>query len=150
MNTASSLHAQLRKSPCEVYPADMRLKAGAIYAYPDITVVCGTPQFTGETPDTLTNPTLIVEVLSPETNERGKKFQHYRTLESLQEILLMEQDIYRIEHYWRKNDSQWLLKDAIGIDASLDLPSIGCTLSLTDVYEKVTFESDATTSEEPS
>lgn len=144
MNVAASFHAQLRKGSCEVYPADMRVKAGAIYAYPDVSVVCGTPQFTGDTPDTLTNPTLIVEVLSPSTEkfDRGKKFHYYRALDSLQEYVLIAQDDYHVERYRRHADGEWLFSDAIGTDAALELASIGCTLSLADVYEKVTFESE--------
>ncbi len=149
-NTYASLHAQLRKGPCEVYPADMRVKVGANYAYPDVSVVCGTPQFTGDTPDTLANPMLIVEVLSPstETHDRGTKSQHYRELDSLQEYLLIAQDSYRVEHYVRQHNGQWLLSDVVGIDAVLELASIGCTLSLADVYEKVTFEDEENPSRE--
>jgi Uma2 family endonuclease len=121
-----------------------------MYAYPDVSVVCGTPQFTGDTPDTLANPTLIVEVLSPSTEsyDRGTKSQHYRELDSLQEYLLIAQDSYRVEHYIRQQDGPWLLKDAVGIDAALELASIGCTLSLADVYEKVTFENEETPAED--
>jgi Uma2 family endonuclease len=151
-NTYASLHAQLRKGPCLIFPSDQRVKADRLYAYPDISVVCGTPEFTGDTPDTLANPTLIIEVLSPSTEkfDRGKKFQYYRALDSLQEYLLIAQDSYRIEHYIRQQDGPWLLKDAIGIDATLELPSIGCALSLADVYEKVTFENEESPAEEES
>jgi Uma2 family endonuclease len=142
-------YMQLRGRPCGIYTSDQRVKAGAIYAYPDISVVCGTPEFTGDTPDTLANPILIVEVLSPstETYDRGTKFQHYRELDSLQEYLLIAQNSHRVEHYSRQQDDSWVLKDVVGIDAALELASIGCTLSLADVYEKATFE-DETPSEE--
>ncbi len=150
VNTAASLHAQLRKHPCIVFPSDQRVKADRLYAYPDISVVCGTPQYTDETPRTLLNPTVIVEVLSPSTEayDRGTKSQHYRELASLQEYLLIAQDSYRVEHYVRQHNGQWLLSDVVGIDATLELASIGCTLSLADVYEKVTFEDEENPSRE--
>src|SRR5258708_8707069 len=144
-NTLASLHAQLRKRPCTVYPSDMRVKVSrtGLYTYPDISVVCGEPQFEDEQQDTLLNPNFIVEVLSPstETYDRGKKFQHYRTLEALQEYLLIAQDSYRVEHYVRQADNQWLLSDVSRTDATLTLPSIQCELLVADLYENVGFES---------
>ncbi|MCI0353114.1 MAG: Uma2 family endonuclease, partial [Acidobacteriales bacterium] len=113
------------------------------YTYPDISVVCDAPQYLGD--DTLLNPTLIVEVMSPtsEGHDRSNKFRHYRALESLQECVLVYQSSARLEHYARQPDGQWLLADFTGLDATLTLPSIGCTLALADVYEKVTFEDES-------
>jgi Uma2 family endonuclease len=145
-NTLATLHAQLRQHPCFVYPSDMRLKVSltGLYTYPDISVVCGTPLIEDKHQDTLLNPTLIVEVLSPSTEryDRGKKFQHYRALESLQEYILISQGTYRIERYLRQSDGQWLLSDASGEDATLGLHSISAILLLADVYEKVVFEDE--------
>jgi Uma2 family endonuclease len=92
----------------------------------------------------LLNPTLIIEVLSPSTEgyDRGKKFEHYRALESLQEYVLVSQDSHHIERFARQQYGQWLFTDATGLDAVLDLPSIGCTLAVADVYEKITLETD--------
>ncbi len=144
MNTSASLHAQLRQKSCTVYPSDMRLKISVtgLYTYPDISVVCGQPQLEDSHQDTLLNPMLLIEVLSPssENYDRGKKFQHYRTLDSLQEYLLISQDSPRIEHYRRQEKDQWLLSETTRLEDSIALPSIGCQLLLADVYEKVTFE----------
>lgn len=144
INTLASLHGQLRKRPCEVYPSDMRVKTHStvLYTYPDISVVCGEPQFEDAILDTLLNPTLIIEVLSPSTEryDRGKKFQHYRTLVSLQEYVLIPQDSYRIERYLRQPTDEWLFTDITEIASTLELPSIECQLVLAEVYEKVTFE----------
>ncbi len=152
-NTLSSLHTQLRQRPCTVYPSDMRLKISrtGLYTYPDISVVCGTPQFEDDQRDTLLNPAVIIEVLSPSTEsyDRGRKFQHYRMLESLQEYLLIAQDGFRIEHYVRQINGQWLLADVSKPDASLELTSIGCTLLMTDVYEKVSFQGETSGPETP-
>lgn len=146
-NTSSSLNLQLRKTPCRVYQSDLRVKIGitGLYTYPDITVVCGEPFFSDDTPDNLLNPTLIIEVLSPSTEQydRGKKFQHYRSLESLQEYVLISQDAPHVERFLRQADSEWLFKDRAGLDAVLALSSIECTLALADVYEKITFPTQA-------
>ncbi|CAN5799867.1 MAG: Uma2 family endonuclease [Gemmatimonadetes bacterium] len=140
-NLVASLHPQLRGRPCELYPSDMRVKitrTGA-YAYPDVVVVCGEPEFEDEHVDTLLNPTVLIEVLSPSTerHDRGRKWEHYRRLPSLTEFLLVAQDKPRIEHYLRQEGGLWLFADASGEDASLRLSSIGCTLALRDVYDRV-------------
>jgi Uma2 family endonuclease len=143
-NTIIGIGPQLRGGPCVIYASDQRVKTARLYAYPDISVVCGTPEYTDETPQSLLNPTLIIEVLSPSTErfDRGKKFEYYRELESLQEYVLISQDSHHLEHYVRQADNQWLFSDATGLEATLELPSIGCTLALADVYEKVTFEEE--------
>src|SRR5574341_1227638 len=145
-NTLATLHAQLRNRPCRIYPSDMRIKVSptGLYTYPDLSVVCGEARFEDETRDTLLNPTIVVEVLSPSTEryDRGKKFLHYRTLESLQSYVLVAQDSYHVEHYARQPDNTWLLRDVTGLDSVLELPVIGCTLALADVYEKVTFDGE--------
>jgi Uma2 family endonuclease len=142
-NAFASLHTQLRQRPCEIYQNDMRVKVRAVglYTYPDVVVVCGEPKFEDGEFDTLLNPTVLIEVLSPSTEnyDRGKKFQHYRTLESLQEYLLISQESARIEHYVREGD-QWIFTDATQLEDVVTLPSIDCTLALADVYEKVSFE----------
>jgi Uma2 family endonuclease len=92
-NVTGELRAQLRGRPCEVYPADMRVKVSetGLYAYPDVVVVCGEPRFEDEHLDTLLNPTVIVDVLSPSTEayDRGEKFAQYRKLASLREYVLI-------------------------------------------------------------
>jgi Uma2 family endonuclease len=147
MNTGASLHAQLRRRSCNVYPSDMRVKTRAmgLYTYPDLSVVCGTPQFEDERRDTLLNPTLIVEVLSPTTEnyDRGRKFQHYRTMPSLVEYVIIAQDVMHVEHYARQPDGRWLLTEADGAAGAIQLAAIGCELALADVYEKVEFEDEA-------
>lgn len=140
-DTVRTLSTQLRKRPCELYANDMRLKVAAAgkYFYPDIMVVCGEPRFADDYIDNLLNPTVIIEVLSPSTEayDRGEKFEHSRTIESLREYLLIAQDRYHIDHFVRQDDGTWVLSDADGLEATIALPSIGCTLPLAEVYEKV-------------
>jgi Uma2 family endonuclease len=137
-NVAGELRARLRERPCRVYSADLRVRVSetGLYAYPDVVVVCGEPQLEQ---DTLLNPTLIVEVLSPSTEayDRGEKFRHYQRLESLQEYLLIAQDRHRVEQYVRQPDGRWLYAEAHELSATLQLPSIGCDLALSEVYDKV-------------
>lgn len=146
-STSANLYAQLRRLQCNVYHINMRLKVSTtgLYTYPDISVVCGTEKFEDDRQDTLLNPTVILEILSPSTEsyDRGKKFQHYRTLQSLQEYILISQDSPRIEHYVRQENDQWLLSEANQLDAVIEMPSIQCRLLLADVYEKVEFEGEA-------
>lgn len=144
--TITSLINQLRGRPCEVYPSDMRIKVQAtgLYTYPDVTLVCDQPQFADNEFDSLLNPVLVIEVLSPSTEryDRGKKFQHYRQLAPLQAYVLIAQDGPRIERFMRQENDAWVLTDASDLDADLELTSIGCTLALAEVYEKVTFEAE--------
>ncbi|HEX2907490.1 MAG TPA: Uma2 family endonuclease [Phototrophicaceae bacterium] len=143
VNVITTLKNQLRGQPCEVYPGDMRVKVEVtrLYTYPDISVVCGGARFADTALDTLVNPTLIIEVLSPSTEryDRGKKFQNYRELESLQEYVLIAQDGARVECYRRQANGIWELRDASGLTAQLELASVGCRLDLAEVYDQITF-----------
>lgn len=145
-NTSAALHAQLRKTKCSLHSNDLRIQVRAVglYTYPDVIIICGEPRFLDKRNDTVTNPTLIVEVLSKSTEsyDRGKKFQHYRTLETLQEYVLISQDSANVERFTRQQGGDWLLSAASGLDASIALASVGCTLALADVYEKVDFEEE--------
>ena len=141
-NAFAALHAQLIGRDCEVHSSDLRVKVPAtgLYAYPDVVVVCGGPQLEDDTHlDTLLNPTLIIEVLSPTTADydRGGKFAHYRTLPSLAEYLVLAQDRVHAEHASRQDDGSWLLTETSQPGEVLDLPSIGCRLDLKAVYARV-------------
>jgi Uma2 family endonuclease len=142
-NAATELNLQLRERPCKVYNSDMRVQVAeeGPFTYPDVTVVCGEAQFADAEVDTLLNPTLIVEVLSPTTElwDRGGKFEQYRQRESLQEYVLIAQDRPHAERFSRQPDGQWLLAEVNGLEAVLALPAIGCELALAQVYHKVTF-----------
>lgn len=140
-NIVTSLGQQLRGRSCEVYASDMRVKmpASDLCVYPDVVVVCGTPQFEDSDLDTLLNPTLVIEVLSQSTEfrDRGVKAQGYRLIDSLTEYLLIAQDRCRIEQYTRQADNQWLLVDLYTLEETVNLVSTRCTLLLQDVYGRV-------------
>ncbi len=141
-NVIAGLHPQLLGKPCRVYNSDLRVRTTEeLYTYPDVTVVCGEPQFSVEDPETLVNPTLIVEVLSRTTEawDRGGKFEQYRQRESLQEYVLVAQDRPHVERFARQPNGQWLLSEVNGLEAVMALPAIGCELALAGVYHQVTF-----------
>jgi Uma2 family endonuclease len=140
-NLVSLLIIALRGRPCKTYPSDMRVqvRATGLYTYPDASVVCGRAEFSDQQKNTLRNPTVVFEVLSSTTEsyDRGAKFAHYRTLESLTDYVLVLQTEARIEHFARQATDKWLLSVYQGLGAVALLPSIDCELPLTDLYDKV-------------
>ena len=140
-NTVRELSSQLRGRDCRVYSNDMRidLRERKLFAYPDVVVACGEPQFADDRKDNLRNPVLIIEVLSQSTEsyDRGLKFMKYRRIDCLKDYVLVSQDRALIEHYRRQQNSDWLMSEALGLDAVIRLESIGCELRVTEVYDKV-------------
>jgi Uma2 family endonuclease len=145
VNLVAALHAALRGGPCQVFGSDMRVfvPENVTYAYPDVTVVCGEQQYTDEAVDTLLNPVIIIEILSPSTAhyDRAVKFIKYRRLPSLHEYLLVHQDAPRIERFEKVEDI-WTSGECTGLQTALELPSIGVTLSVADLYDRVAFRQD--------
>lgn len=144
-NIFASLHGQLRGRPCEVHMNDMRVKVSpaGLYTYPDVVALCGQPQFDDNQRDTLLNPTVIIEVLSPSTEayDRGNKATQYRQLPSLCEHLLVSQEQMHVEQYIRQADGQWLFSEVNGQEARLHLPSIQAVLLLAAIYDNVSLDS---------
>jgi len=143
-NIIGQLYRQLDGKACTVYPSDLRLKVEAtgLYTYPDVLVICGPARTADRRNDTVTNPSVLIEVLSPSTEDydRGKKFQHYRTIETLRDYLVIAQDSIHVEHYSRQEKHQWLLREFTQAEGVMHLASIGCSLPLAAVYEKVAFD----------
>jgi Uma2 family endonuclease len=138
----------LKPRDCLVHGSNMRVRCpNGLGTYPDASIVCGEPQYDGDDENTLLNPLVIVEVLSPTTEayDRGKKFEHYQTLSSLREYVLISQDHVRIDHFARQSQfGQWLLTTYSDAGGTLELPAVGVSLSIAEIYAKVTFEgSDA-------
>ncbi|MBK8027612.1 MAG: Uma2 family endonuclease [Chloroflexi bacterium] len=140
-NLFAGLHVRLRGRDCGAYMTDMRVQVEDWhYTYPDVIAVCGEEHIEDvQHMDTLLNPTVIIEVLSPTTEQydRGEKFRRYRGIESLQEYVLVAQDRPMIERFTRQTDGTWQFVALEGLDAEMRLESIGCALPLADVYEKV-------------
>jgi Uma2 family endonuclease len=139
-NLVRELSHQLKRRDCEVYGGNMKVRTRPRYSYPDATVVCGKPLFEDTEKDVLTNPTVVIEVLSSSTEvyDRGEKFAAYRERESLQEYVLVSQTMPRVEIYKRHGD-KWIFAEVSGLESVAKLESIGCTLNLSEVYEKIEF-----------
>lgn len=142
MAIAAHLYMALIDKPCQVFQGDMRVQTANSYFYPDIAVVCGEAEYTTEKRTTLTNLTVVMEVVSPSSEDidRGRKFRDYRALESVQDYLIFAQDRIHVEHYSRQAPDIWKIQDIADKNATLNLNSIVCTLALADVYRRVTFE----------
>lgn len=142
-NLARRIGNQLDGKPCQGYVNDMRVKVSptGLYTYPDVVVVCDEPRFEDKQLDTLLNPKMIIEVLSESTEkyDRGAKFAHYRTLDSLTDYLLVAQNQPCIEHFQRQADESWRYSVAQDLEAEIDIPTISCVLRLAEVYERVMF-----------
>ncbi len=142
LNVASQLRAALRGTPCRAFIADMKLRVDAADAvfYPDLMVTCD-PRDRGAEADTAKHhPILLVEVLSDSTAayDRGLKFERYRLIESLREVLLIEQDRRHIDLFRREADGRWVL-ESFGPEGGLALASLDLTLTLAAIYEDVEF-----------
>jgi Uma2 family endonuclease len=139
--TASNLYGQLRGRECAAFATDLRLfvREHDLITYPDIFVACRPFQALDGRKDTMTDATVIIEVLSPSTKnyDRGEKFLFYRALPSFREYLLLSQDRIRAEHHVRQEDGSWVMREYFALSDKIELPSIGCRLRLQDVYERV-------------
>ena len=142
-NVSAALVSTLRDRDCRAYASDLGvLLPTGLYTYPDASAVCGPREIENIGGlDTLKNPTLIVEVLSKSTEayDLGRKFDHYRTIESLRGYLLLRQDRPRGYHYSRQEDGRWLMAVADGLDSRVTLPELDATLFLADLFAKVEF-----------
>lgn len=146
VNVLREVSMQFKGRPCKAYVNDMRVKVSptGMYTYPDIVAVCDKPHFEDERVDTLLNPAVIIEVLSPSTEayDRGDKFAHYRRLDSLADYVLVSQSMARVEHYVRHSEGsgQWVLTEISGLEGVLRLASIQCEVALVDIYDKVSLQ----------
>jgi len=141
-NLHGELYTALGNKDCRVYGSDFRVRVSSrMYTYPDISVVCGKPLLADNSRDALLNPVVVIEVLSPstETHDRGLKLQHYRTIASLQDYILVNQNEIRIEQYTRQENNLWVLRDYQSLDEDLTINSIGVSLPLSRIYNRVEF-----------
>jgi Uma2 family endonuclease len=141
------LKSALREQAYEIYIGDVRLWIPVYrrYTYPDIMIIKGQPMYEGTGQSTVTNPCLIVEVLSNSTKDydRGDKFKVYRSIPELQEYILIDQYSFNVEQFVKQSPTEWKLKEYQGKEQTLVLESIDFHLSLVDIYERVDFEVDS-------
>ncbi|HEX4945655.1 MAG TPA: Uma2 family endonuclease [Blastocatellia bacterium] len=153
-NLIGELRTLLRDTPCRVRAKDAKVLSGSpllaqlrrsrkgLFSYPDVIVVCGEPQYLDTQRDVLLNPQVIIEILSESTEakDRGAKFIRYRQhLPSLTDYILVSQHAPLIEHFIRQTDGDWLSRTVQGLEASLTIASLGCTISLAEIYRLVNF-----------
>jgi Uma2 family endonuclease len=143
VNLGREISTQFKGRSCKVYTNGMRVRIEGTtrYSYPDVTALCEAARFENAELDTLTNPSLIIEVLSASTEayDRGSKFEDYRQIETLVEYVLVAQGKPHIEQFRRQADGQWLFSATSGLESVIDLASVGCRLSLAEIYDKVEF-----------
>jgi Uma2 family endonuclease len=142
-NMLVRLTSRLEGSGCKPFSASLRVKIQATgnYTYPDLSIVCGERQMEDGRNDTLLNPKVLVEVLSPSTEShvRGWKFRNYQLIPSFEEFLLVSQDEPRVERFRRQGEVGWLMTHVSGLDQTVRIESIGCELPLREIYKEVVF-----------
>lgn len=141
-NLLGEAHIKLKGGSCEALSPNMKVRtsAASMFAYPDLTIVCGEPQLHDSKKDVLTNPKVIFEVLSPSTEkyDRTTKFLRYRMgNETLSDYILVSQDMAFVEHFSKQSDGNWNYRSFAALDDVLDIKSVGIELSLTEIYNRV-------------
>ena len=144
-NTIRSIGNRLQGKPCRVYESNLRIRIPRtpLYVYPDVSIICGPTKRDHDDPtgNSFTNPRLVIEVLSPSTElyDRGRKFERYMQLESLEEYVLVSQETARVESFWRREGGSWLLTPVSGIEGAAKLRSLDIELPLREIYAGVEF-----------
>lgn len=140
LNIGSELRQQLKGRACQAFVSDMRVKvaAASFYTYPDVSALCGEPKFDEKDKLALVNPAVIIEVLSETTQEydRTEKFGYYKRLDSLDDYVLVAQDRVLVEQFRRKG-GKWEARVFSSLQEAVGLDTIGCTLPLREVYDKI-------------
>jgi len=144
---SGALHAiawyQLRRKPYAAFVTDQRLwlPKADLHTYPDLMVVADPIELKPGRKDTVVNPILIAEVLSDSTEayDRNQKFEHYRTLETFREYLLVDQYRPHIERYEKQSKKQWLFTEYTDLEASFTLSSVAVEIAMADIYEGIEF-----------
>lgn len=141
-NTTIAVGSRLRGQNCEVYAGNMRVQLNSErFCYPSVVIVNGKPSFTGEGSETLVNPTVVVEIFSPETRSYQKR-ESYLDMSSIRECLFVKEDEMRIEHYFKQNAKQWVYKIYNGRDDVISLESVNCKASVAEIYAQINFKNE--------
>ncbi len=142
-NLIGAINPFLKGKSCEVFPSDMRVHIAInnSFTYPDITIVCGKPELLDDEFDNLLNPSVIIEVLSPSTEnyDRGNKFFIYQQITSLKEYILINSTAAMVQVITKKEDGLWKFETITDLSASFFIQTIALHIPLQDVYDKVDF-----------
>jgi Uma2 family endonuclease len=144
-NISGEVREKLKGRSCEPLSPNMKVRTSnaSLFAYPDVTIVCGEPLFHDAKKDVLVNPKVIFEVLSPSTEkyDRTTKFQRYRMgNETLVDYILVSQDKPFVEHFTRQLNGDWRYRSYSSLTESFEIESVECSLSLAEIYDRVEFE----------
>ena len=157
VNLTSEIHQQLKGKDCQLRAKDTKIASNVLpdkkvasmkgmFSYPDMAIICGEPEFHDEHKDIILNPKVIIEVLSESTElfDRNTKFIRYSKFNpTLTDYILASQDKPMIEHFIRQEDESWRIYTYFGLKAVFTIESVGCTLKLSDVYDRVKFSKKA-------
>lgn len=145
LNFSTELNFAFKKLDYRIFMGDIRLwiPQKRIFTYPDVMVLAGEPEYYSDRTDTITNPILIVEVLSKSTSsyDKGEKFDAYRIIHTFQEYVLIDQTRVYLEQYFKSAKKQWTLREYDEEDNAIALNSVNLQISFSDIYNKVNFES---------
>lgn len=143
-NTIATLSPGLAGKPCTVFNSDLRLHVhqNGLYTYPDVMVICAKVELLPGRQDTVTNPLLIVEVLSESTRDYDMtiKFELYRGLPSLVHYLLIDSDKVLLRYFRRLDNGQWLMQEAQRTQDSIDLVGLDIQLAVAQLYRNINFQ----------
>jgi Uma2 family endonuclease len=143
-SVVGELYGQLLDKDCTVHSSDLKIHVAATrsYRYPDVSVVCGETRYAMNRTDLVTNPVLVVEVLSPSTarTDHHVKLGEYTQIDSLQAYLLISQDEPKVQRFLRQSSGDWLYTTVAGLEGTVELPFLDCTLALSRIYRRVTWE----------
>ena len=146
VNAGTEININLGNDDCAVYSSDLKIHVATStvrsYRHPDFSVVCGDLEHANDRTDLIVNPILLVEVLSPSTAliDRNEKLEEYTHLASLRDFLLISQDRPRVELYTRQDSGKWTYEAVTGLDSTIYLPSLDCTLALSRIYRRVVWD----------
>ncbi len=143
-NTLVDIGSYLKDKKCRIYPSDLRIHsiANSLYTYPDISIICNEIETIGKRKNTVTNPTVLIEVLSKTTQDydRGAKFKLYRDIESLKEYILISSLETLVEKYDKQADGSWVLHEYKSETDTFTITSIDLLITVKDLYRNVDFE----------
>lgn len=154
-NLVLTIGTQLKGKPCRARFKETKVRSGlaplpghstkGMFSYPDVVVICDEPEHHDAHRDIILNPKVIIEVLSESTEafDRGEKFTRYQSCNpTLTDYVLVSQDHPQIEHFQKQPEGSWSYQRSTGLEASVVITSIGCTLKLADVYDRVKFDAE--------
>ena len=136
-----SVGSYLKGKKCNIFGSDLRvhIPLNTLYTYPDLSIVCGKPQFVDEVFDTLLNPKVIIEILSTSTKDydKGSKFTLYRSIPSLEEYILVDSEQVFVERFFKNKEGSWTLVEYKVLEDHLAISSIEYSLTLSEIYANV-------------